>query len=235
MLISCLTIVGIYCTIIIPKESAPEVIIPIGVVTTTLRGGSAEDVEKLITNKLEQDVANVDNIDKVTSSSNDGISVVTAQFLASADVDKSIQDLKDAVDKAKLDLPTDADDPQVLKIDFADQPILIVSVSTDATGKALTSLSDDLKKELKKVKGVSSVDVTGVRKREVDVVISKDKLAKYGLSIGQVIAAVQGANASAPIGNITMSDVNYPIKFEGSLDEANQVPDITITSIKTTF
>jgi multidrug efflux pump subunit AcrB len=230
MLISCLTIVGIYCTIIIPKESAPEVIIPIGVVTTTLRGGSAEDVEKLITNKLEQDVANVDNIDKVTSSSNDGISVVTAQFLASADVDKSIQDLKDAVDKAKLDLPTDADDPQVLKIDFADQPILIVSVSTDATGKALTSLSDDLKKELKKVKGVSSVDVTGVRKREVDVVISKDKLAKYGLSIGQVIAAVQGANASAPIGNITMSDVNYPIKFEGSLDEANQVPDITITS-----
>lgn len=230
MLMAALVLVGIYSTYIIPKENSPEVIIPIGIVSTVLRGGSAEDVEKLITNKLEEEIANVENIDKVTSTSNEGVSVITAQFLASADVEKSIQDLKDAVDRAKVGLPTDADDPQVLKINFADSPVLILSVSQDLSPKGLTQLGEDLEREIKKVKGVSDVDVAGTRKREVQVVISKDKLAEYGISVGQVIAAVQSANASAPIGRITMSEIDYPIKFEGSIDEPNQVPDISIQS-----
>lgn len=223
-----LIVAGIYSTIIIPKESSPEVIIPIGVVSTTLRGGSAEDVEKLVTNKLEQEIANVENIDTVTSSSNEGISVITAQFIASADIDKSIQELKDAVERAKISLPTDADEPRVIKINFSDQPVLIVSVSQDLSPAGMTSLGEDLERELKKVKGVSTVDIAGTRAREVQVVIAKEKLVSYGLSINQVIAAIQGANASAPIGRITMGEVDYPIKFEGSIDEASQVPDITL-------
>jgi multidrug efflux pump subunit AcrB len=94
--------------LVIPKESAPEVIVPVGIVTTVLRGGSGEDVEKLVTNKLEQEIINIENIDKVTSSSQEGVSVITAQFNASADIEKSIQDLKDAVDKVKTKLPSDA-------------------------------------------------------------------------------------------------------------------------------
>jgi multidrug efflux pump subunit AcrB len=89
-------------------------------------------------------------------------------------------------------------------------------------------LGDELEREIKKVKGVSAVDVAGTRKREVQVVIAKDKLAGYGLSVGQVIGAIQSANASAPIGRITMGNVDYPIKFEGSIDEAEQVQDISL-------
>jgi len=228
MIMGALVISGLYSIFLIPKESAPEVIIPIGVVSTTLRGGSAEDVEKLVTNKLEQEIANVENIDKVTSTSAEGLSVITAQFIASADIEKSIQDLKDAVDRAKIGLPTDADDPFVMKINFADQPVLIVSVSQDLSPAGMTKLGEELERELKKVKGVSAVDVAGTRPREVQVVISKEKLANYGLSINQVVSAIQGANASLPIGRITMGDVDYPIKFKGSIDEAGQVPDITL-------
>jgi multidrug efflux pump subunit AcrB len=199
----------------IPKESAPEVIIPVGVVSTVLRGASAEDTEKLITNKLEPEIANVENIDKVTSSSQEGVSVITAQFNAKANIDKSIQDLKDAVDRVKGDLPADATDPMVMKINFADQPMLILSISQDLSPAGLTALGDELKDELKKVEGVSKVDVTGTRKREIDVVVRKDELARYGLSLNQVIGAIQGANASFPIGSITVSDINYPIKFAG--------------------
>ncbi len=225
-----LVFIGLYSTYLIPKESAPEVIIPVGVVTTVLRGGSAEDVEQLVTNKLEQDIANVENIDKVTSSSGEGLSIITAQFIASADIEKSIQDLKDAVDKAKTGLPDDANDPNVLKINFSDQPVLILSISQDLAPAELTKLGNDLEREIKKVKGVSAVDVTGTRKREVQVVIAKDKLASYGLSVNQVIGAIQTANASAPIGRITMGEVDYPIKFEGSIDEAEQVQDISLQS-----
>ncbi len=228
MLIWALVLVGIGTIVAIPKESAPEVIIPIGIVTTTLRGASAEDMEKLVTNKLEQSIANVDNIDKVTSNSIDGVSVISAQFLAKANVEKSIQDLKDAVDKAKKDLPSEVDTPTVSKVNFADQPILIVSVSQDLAGKEITNLSNDLEREIKKVAGVSSIDISGVRKREIEVIIQKDKIAKYGLSLSQVVAAIQSANASAPVGKITVADVDYPIKFSGSIDEAAQVPDISL-------
>ena len=228
LIIGSLIAVGLYSIILIPKESSPEVIIPIGIVSTVLRGGSAEDVEKLITNKLESEVINIENIDKVTSNSSEGVSVISAQFLASADVDKSIADLKDAIDRVKRELPTDAEDPIVSKVNFADEPVLIFSVSADLPPKDLTKLGEDLSKEIKKVKGVSDIDVAGTRKREVQVVIAKDKIASFGISIGQVVGAIASANASAPIGNITMSDINYPIKFDGSIEQGIEVPDITL-------
>lgn len=222
------TLAGLYSLIAIPKESAPEVVIPVGIVSTVLRGASAEDTEKLITNKLESEIANVENIDKVTSSSNEGISIITAQFNASADIDKSIQDLKDAVDRVKNELPTDATEPIVAKINFSEQPMLILSISQDLSPASLTALGDDLKEDLKKVEGVSKVEVSGTRKREIDIVVRKDELAKYNLSLNQVIAAIQSANASSPIGSITVADINYPIKFDGSIESAVEVPDITI-------
>ncbi len=230
MLMFSLTVMGLYSLVSIPKESAPEVIVPIGVVSTVLRGASAEDTEKLITNKLEDEAANLEDIDKVTSSSRDGVSVVTAQFTASANIDKSIQNLKDAVDRAKVDFPKEAEQPTVIKVNFADQPILIVSVSVDRPQGELAGLGDNIKDELKKIKGVSKVTVSGTRAKEVQVILKKEALQKYGLRIDQVTAALQAANASFPIGDITVADVSYPIKFAGSIDTPSQIPDIEISS-----
>lgn len=230
LLMMVLVLTGIFSLISIPKESSPEVIIPMGVVSTVLRGASAEDTEKLITDKLEDEIANVENIDKVTSSSREGLSVITAQFNASADIEKSIQDLKDAVDRAKGELPDDATDPMVMKINFADQPMLIMSVSQDLSPAGLTALGEELESDLKKVEGVSKVEISGTRNREVQVVVRKDQLANYGLSLNQVIMAIQSANASFPIGAITVADIDYPIKFAGSIEETSEIPDITIQS-----
>jgi len=230
LLMIVLVLTGLYSLLAIPKESSPEVIIPMGVVSTVLRGASAEDTEKLITDKLESEIANVENMDKVTSSSREGVSIITAQFNASADIDKSIQDLKDAIDRVKGELPEDATDPVVTKINFADQPMLILSISQDLSPAGLTALGDDLEDEIKKVEGVSKVEISGVRKREIQVVVRKDELARYGLSLNQVIGAIQGANASFPIGSITVDDIDYPIKFAGSIENAIEVPDITIQS-----
>jgi multidrug efflux pump subunit AcrB len=221
---------GLFSLLAIPKESSPEVIIPIGVVSTVLRGASAEDTEKLVTDKLEDEISNVENIDKVTSSSREGLSVITAQFNASANIEKSIQDLKDAVDRAKPGLPSDTTEPLVMKVNLADQPMLIISISQDISPSGLTLLGDDLERELKKVKGVSKVDISGTRKKEIQVVVRKDQLVKYNLSLNQVIGAIQGANASFPIGNITVSDIDYPVKFDGSIESADEIPDISIQS-----
>lgn len=230
LLMFSLVVSGLFSLASIPKESTPEVVVPIGVVSTTLRGASAEDTEKLITNKIEDEVANIENIDKVTSTSLEGVSVVTAQFIASADIDKSIQDLKDAVDRAKAELPKEADEPNVSRVNFADQPIIIASISVDAPQGALAKLGDDIKDEIKKIKGVSKVTVSGTRANEIQVVVKKESLEKYGLRVDQVVAALSSGNASFPIGNITVADINYPIKFSGSIDEPTQVPEIQITT-----
>ena len=230
LLMIALTASGLMALLAIPKESSPEVIIPVGIVTATLRGASAEDTEKLITNKIEDEVANLENIDKVTSSSQEGLAVVSAQFNANANIDKSIQDLKDAVDRAKVNFPAEADEPSVSKVNFADQPILILSVSADLPESGLTDLGENLKDEIKKISGISKVEVAGTRKHEVGVVLKKQMLEKYGISTEEVMGAIAASNVSFPIGNITVADIDYPIKFAGSIDAAEQVPDITVRS-----
>lgn len=230
LLIFSLVVSGTYALVSIPKESSPEVVIPVGVVSTTLRGASAEDTEKLLTNKIEDEVANIENIDMVTSSSLEGVSVVTAQFIASANIDKSIQDLKDAVDRAKVELPAEADQPVITKVNFSDQPIVIASVSVDLPQASLAKLGDELKDELKGIKGVSKVNVSGTRDHEVQVVVKKEALQKYGLRLDQVIGAINSSNASFPIGSITVADINYPIKFAGSIDNSNQVAPLQIAT-----
>ena len=102
---------GIYAVSIIPKESFPEVIVPVGIVTTVYPGAGAADIEELVTNKLEDAIANLEDIENLTSTSRDDVSSISVEFTASADIDKSIQKLKDAVDSVKNQLPSDANDP----------------------------------------------------------------------------------------------------------------------------
>ena len=232
LLLISLVLAGSAAVIGITKESAPEVQIPIGVVAVVLPGASAEDIERLVTNKLEEHLSNLQNLNKITSVSRDGISVVTAEFNASADLDKSIQKLKDEVDKTKVDLPTDAKDPSVTDVNFVDQPVQIVSITADAPFGKLAELGDKLKTELQTVKGVSKVVVQGVRHREVDIVVRKEEMARLGLSIGQIVAAVGSANASLPIGAITINDIAYNIAFKGSLDEVKDIGGVAILNDK---
>ena len=99
LVISALVVAGVVAVLAIPKENAPEVVIPVAVIQTTLRGASAADTAKLITKEIEKEVGTVENLHKLTSSSREGISVVVAEFDASANLDKSIQDVKDAVER----------------------------------------------------------------------------------------------------------------------------------------
>ena len=118
---------GLYSVSAIPKESAPEVQVPVGIVSTILPGAPAADVETLITNEIERGLSgSLENVKKITSTSREGVSSITVEFEASADIDTSIQDLKDEVDTIVPELPADAEDPFVTEVDFVDQPILVI-------------------------------------------------------------------------------------------------------------
>lgn len=221
---------GIYALIAMPKESTPEVVVPIGVVTTVLPGATASDVERLVTDKLEPAVRNVANIDKVTSSSRSGVSIITAQFVARADIDTAIQDLRNAVEGARGELPSDAEVPTVTKVDFQDQPILIIGVGTDLAPETLTKLGDDLQDSLISVEGVSKAEVSGARARQVSIIVHKEALSRHNIRVEQVMNALRSANASAPAGVITIEGIDYPIQFEGDITDVDAIRSTPIAT-----
>ncbi|MCA9363133.1 efflux RND transporter permease subunit [Candidatus Kaiserbacteria bacterium] len=223
--------VGLYSISSIPRESSPEVVIPIGVVSTVLPGAPAADVESLVTNEIERGLSSLENVKEITSTSRESVSSVIIEFDESADLDKSILDLKDKVDAIKPDLPSDANDPFVSEVNFVDQPILTVAISADLSDLELTDLTSQLEKEIESVTGVSKVEINGVRDREVTVIVDQKSLLRYNLSLLDITQAIRNANLTFPIGQIINEGVSYNIAFDGDITDTSEIADIPISSL----
>ena len=228
VLLAALLVSGLWAVVNIPKENFPSITIPDGFVVVTMPGASAADMETLVTDKLEDQISGLSNIDTMTSNSSPGLSEVTVQFNAGANINQSIQDLRDAVAKAVPNLPSDASAPAVTKIDFNAQPVLVASIAGDLPPIAFSELGTTVSDDLKSVTGVSEVDVAGVPSQQVTVVVSKEKLAQYGLTLPGVISAIATSNAAVPAGSIQMQGVNYNINFKGGFTDPSQLDAIAV-------
>ncbi|OIO30373.1 hypothetical protein AUJ77_03280 [Candidatus Nomurabacteria bacterium CG1_02_43_90] len=230
VLIIVLVVAGSFSLIKIPKENSPAIDIPEGIVIATLPGASSEDMETLVTNKLEAQISGLNNIDTITSSSGDGVSQIIVQFTSNANTNQSIQDLRDAVARATPNLPKDATTPQVNKLDFNSKPILVVSISGKLSPLEFSTLGQTVSDDFLSVSGVSRVEVSGVPPREIEVVVKKEKLEQYGLRITDVISAIGMNNSSVPAGKISIDGVNYNVNFKGNISDPNQIEDIAIST-----
>lgn len=219
---------GLYSVSAIPKEATPDISIPLGIVTTILPGASASDVERLVTDKIEDSVLGVEHVSKVTSTSGDGVSSVSVEFDASANIDKSIRLLKDAVDKAKPNLPGEAKDPVVSDVNFADQPILEVSISGNLASAELTALGEQVRDEVERVPGVAKATLSGVQARQVQVIVKQAKLKQYNLALSDVTNAIAAAGIGSPAGSITVDGVNYAVRFESGVETTDKVAAVAI-------
>lgn len=225
-----LIVVGAYSLANIPRESSPEVVIPVGIVTTILPGAPAVDVESLITNEIERGLTSLDEVKQITSVSSEGVSNVTVEFEASADVDESIQELKDEIDRIKINLPAAAEDPTVTQIDFQNEPIMTVVVAGDRSDRGFAALASEVEDEIESVAGVSDVQTAGVREEEVQVVVNQTALVQYNLQINEITNAIAANNQTVPIGQITNNGVTYNVAFEGDIDAVAEIGSISITT-----
>lgn len=222
---------GIFSLIAIPKESTPEVQIPVGVVATTLPGASAVDIESLVTNEIEQHLSgNLDEVKRITSSSREGASFVTVEFEADADIDESIRDLKDEIDTVIPDLPDDANTPIVSDVNFVDQPIMTIAVSGNLSEAEFAAVARELEDELESIRGVSEVEKVGVGDRRVSVVVDQSALARFEMSVSDVISAISRAGSTFPVGTIETNDVVYNIAFEGDITESDEIASLPLGS-----
>lgn len=232
LLMLALVFVGVTSAFVIPKESAPEVKVPIAIVVTPLPGASAADVESLVTNTLERPLkSNLDNLKNITSTSAEGSSSITVEFEADADLQVALNDLRDEVDRAKSELPNEAEDPQIIRIDFAAEPVVTFAIASDIPEPALFALGEDLEDELEGVSGVSSITISGLREREVQVLIDRARLATFNLNANDVVRAVSAANVSSPAGSIEVSGVEYPLRFEGDITSVQDVAEVPIIAL----
>jgi len=229
LLVILIIILGTYSVLTLPREANPEVQIPIAVVTTVFPGANPTDTEELVTDKIEDEIKNLEDLKRFSSSSGQGTSIVVVEFNAEADLDESYRKLRQAVDGV-TGLPEDAEDPEVMEISFSDTPIVTYSLVGDYAAPELADIADDLKEELLGISDVSKVEVLGSIDREFRVVVNQEKMSGYGVSLAQVIGAIAGSNVNLPAGDIEIDAFKYGVRVEGEFQSASEIADIAVTS-----
>jgi len=215
LLIVLLTGLGVYSFSVLPRESNPEVKIPIAIVMTTYPGASPADIEELVSKKIETGIAGVKNVDKITSQSSNSVSMITVEFDAKANLNDSIRSLQDAVSNVKPKLPSDANEPIVKEISLDDSPIMVMSLSGPYDGLVLRNAGDKIKDELEKISGVREVTISGGDEREFSVEYDPQKLVLYNLSALQANQKIQGANLAIPAGTFEGRSYSYSVRADG--------------------
>ena len=225
-----LALVGFVSILQIPKESNPEVSIPIIVVSTPFPGANALDVEQFVTDKIEDSVLGLEDVDEVTSSSSLGVSTVVVNFNTGVDTQEKQDDVQEAVDTVVRELPTDAEDPFVTSVSFDDAPVKIYALGGPYATQQIKLFAEELKADMERVPGVSEIEIVGGEDREVRVLVDPRRLDQFGLSLGQITSAISRANSNIPVGTIETANQEYSVRFEGRVQHPDQLAQLPIQS-----
>jgi HAE1 family hydrophobic/amphiphilic exporter-1 len=231
LIIAFLIIFGVLTIRNIPRELTPEVEIPIAIVSTVYPGASPVDVERQVTDEIEKGISNLEGVKQTDSTSSLGISSVVVEFEAGENVDDSIRNLRDEVEKIKGELPQDAFDPQVIEISFSDQPIFAATISSESyDGADLKKFAENIENELESIPYVSDVQITGGRERVIVIDLEREKMSQKGLSANQVLAVLSANNINFPLGSIDFDNFRYSVRLSGEFQDTNEIASLRVGS-----
>lgn len=213
------------------KELNPDVNFGSITVVTAYPGAGPEEVNNLISRKVESTVSGVNGIREITSTSREGVSVVSIAFELETNMDTALSDVRSKVDTVGNSLPKDALKPTVSKNDFSSQPVLYLSVnSTKMKSRELRDLIDkQLIDKFGQIQGVASADVIGGDVREIQVQIKKDKLISYGLGLNDIQRAISLAAGNIPAGHIVTGSQEFSVRVVGDFTRPEQVQNLVFT------
>ncbi len=228
LMIALLSAWGIYSYLKLPRESNPEVKIPVAVITDAFPGASPADVEELVTKHIETDISGVQGINKVTSTSANSFSSVSVEFDANQNIEDAVRRLRDQLSTIRNDIPTDANDPQVIEISFDNTPVVTFEITGPYDGFTLRTYAENIQDELEKIPGVRQVNVSGGDQREFDVSYDPQKLTFYNITADQANQAVIATNRAVPAGNFEGKEFNYPVRADARVFSATTLGDIPV-------
>jgi multidrug efflux pump subunit AcrB len=222
-------IFGLYAYDQVPKEQFPEVKFPQVFVNTPYFGNSAADIESLITRPLEKELQGVDGLKKITSTSIQDFSVITVEFNADEDIDEAVRRVKDAVDVAKPELPSDLDsDPTILEISASDFPIVTINMSGDFPPDDLRRYGEMMEEGIEDIKGVNDVQLKGVQDREIEIAVDVRKMESLEISFQDIENAIGSENLTLSGGEIVNNNVRRAIRVVGEFEDAEELANTII-------
>ncbi|HBG70042.1 MAG: copper transporter [Bacteroidetes bacterium GWF2_43_63] len=213
----------------IPKEQMPEVVIPTIMVATVYPGTSPKDIENLVTRPLEKQIKSINGVKKVSSNSVQDFSSVVVEFDTDVDVSEAKDKVKDAVDKAKSDLPTDLlADPEVREIDLSEIPIVTINISGDYSNQALKNYAELIQDRIESLSEITRVDIIGALDREIQINVDLNKMKAAGLTFTDIERGIAGENAIISAGSITNNGVNSSISVKGQFLQISDLYSIVL-------
>ncbi len=214
----------------IPKESFPEIEIPMIAVNTVYPGVSPADIETLITRPIEEELNTIGEIKELTSTSVEGYSSVMAEFETTVDLETALQNVREKVDLARPELPEDAEEPSIMEFNVQEVPIMQVNLSGEYGLVRLKEVGEELQDRLEQISSVLRVELRGGLEREVKVDVDLRKLQFYGLAFGDVIEAIQTENVNIPGGSIDVGDLKYLVRVDGEFEDPAIIEDLIIST-----
>lgn len=226
-----LAVAGIYSYNALPKEQFPDIVIPTIYVNTVYPGASPADIENLVTKPIEKEIKAISGLKKLTSQSVQDFSIVMAEFNTDVDVSEAKQKVKDAVDKAKSDLPDDLlEDPSVLEVNFSDMPIMYVNISGDYDLSKLKKYADELQDRIESMSEITRVDMVGALDREIQINVDRYKMDAAGVTLGEIERSIQFENMTISGGMITTDEMKRSLSITGEFKDLSQFDNIIIKS-----
>ena len=219
---------GLMAYVSLPRESFPEIKIPLIYVNTVYPGASPQDIEKLVTEKIEDKLDGVDGVKKITSQSRESVSAIQVEFNTNVDVETALRRVKDKVDMAKGDLPNDVDEPIVQELNFSNIPVFIISLTSDYDMERLEQVAEDLKERIALVPGVLETKVTGKQDKEIAIDIDPAKLSAYSISLNDVSMAISAQHRNIPGGSLKAAGNTFSIKMTGEIKDPDAFGDVIV-------
>ncbi|MGV3767542.1 MAG: efflux RND transporter permease subunit [Chitinophagaceae bacterium] len=226
-----ISVVGVTLFRTLPKEQFPDIVIPTIYIQTVYVGNSPKDMENLVTQPIEKQIKSITGakITKVTSTSVQDFSAIMVEFDTDVKVDIALQKVKDAVDKAETDLPTDlTQEPTVQEVSFSDQPIMYVNISGDFELMKLKEMADETQDRLEELTMINRVDLVGAPEREFQINVDNYRMQAANVTYDDIAGAVARENMDISGGQLEVGNMKRTLQLKGQLKTAADIESIVV-------
>jgi HAE1 family hydrophobic/amphiphilic exporter-1 len=232
MLAASLVTLGIYSYRELSVDLFPNVELPVLTVQTVYRGASPETVEREVSKRIEEVLNTIPGVRHISSTTTEGLSLIMVEFRLGTNIHSAQQDAQAKVNSIRADFPQDMDEPVIQRIDFNAMPIVSIAVeSPTADIKTLSSLAEKvLKKRIENVPGVGQVTLVGLARREIQVLLDREKLKAFGLTYAEVAGALQRENMDVPAGKLEQGKQEPLVRVAGKFRSVDEFRNLIVAA-----
>ena len=226
-----LVIFGVVALLQLQTDEFPEVNPPVVAIAIPYPGAAPETVEREVVDPIEEVISGISGVDRITSSSLDSFARIVVEFVFEKDLQEATQEIRDEISGIRNELPPEMEEPVLTRFDPTDQPIVSLTLASDALNAAeLTRLADPgITRALRSIRGVADVRVVGGVERELSVELRPSDLQAHGISISQVVQALQTQNLAAPVGRLTGELDERTIRLQGRFATPPEFANLVVT------